>query len=353
VARTTATNFTGPLQYPIATAATDIFKKEDLQTLAQAVDQHDHTAGKGLSVAPANASITNAKLASDTARANLLTNGGFEIWQRGNGPFSASVFTTDRWAINSTAGATWSVVRDTANIDAASLACAACTISAFASEVHLSQRTEDVTQLRGRVVSFSVRVRTTTANAVRASIGQDSGLTYGTYHTGNGAYQTLTVTATVAANATIVSPNVTFNANCTAYIDNAMLVVGSVPADYAPLHPADDLARCLRYYERLDIPANGVALMAQAYSTTQVMWLWTFKTPKAITPTLTFSAANQFGTLNSAANPVTGTAISTFTASTDRANGPLTVASGLIAGNASILGATTTGTAYMISEGNP
>ena len=28
-----------------------------------------------------------------------------------------------------------------------------------------------------------------------------------------------------------------------------MLVVGSQPADYVPLHPADDLARCLRYYE--------------------------------------------------------------------------------------------------------
>ena len=35
----------------------------------------------------------------------------------------------------------------------------------------------------------------------------------------------------------------------TYYVDNAMLVVGSQPADYAPLHPADDLARCLRYYE--------------------------------------------------------------------------------------------------------
>jgi hypothetical protein len=28
-----------------------------------------------------------------------------------------------------------------------------------------------------------------------------------------------------------------------------MLVLGSVAADFAPLHPADDLARCQRYYE--------------------------------------------------------------------------------------------------------
>jgi hypothetical protein len=30
-----------------------------------------------------------------------------------------------------------------------------------------------------------------------------------------------------------------------------MLVMGSAAADYVPLHPADDLLRCLRYYETL------------------------------------------------------------------------------------------------------
>lgn len=47
MARLTATNFSGGLQFPYATGATDLFKKEDVQTLAQAVDQHDHTSGKG------------------------------------------------------------------------------------------------------------------------------------------------------------------------------------------------------------------------------------------------------------------------------------------------------------------
>lgn len=47
MARTVATNFSGALQYPYATAGTDLFHKEDVQVLAQAVDQHDHSAGKG------------------------------------------------------------------------------------------------------------------------------------------------------------------------------------------------------------------------------------------------------------------------------------------------------------------
>jgi len=66
VARTTATNFAGTLQFPYATAGTDIFRKEDVQTLAQAVDQHDHSAGKGLVLSAASipaGSITSAMIA--------------------------------------------------------------------------------------------------------------------------------------------------------------------------------------------------------------------------------------------------------------------------------------------------
>jgi len=97
-----------------------------------------------------------------------------------------------------------------------------------------------------------VWVRTSAANAVRIGIDMQTpsdNFTYSTYHTGNGAYQVLTVTAAPVAGTQIIQPFISFSGSCTAYIDNAMLVVGSVPADYAPLHPADDLARCLRYYE--------------------------------------------------------------------------------------------------------
>ena len=42
-----------------------------------------------------NGSISNAQLGPDVARANLLTNGGFEIWQRGAGPFIGDVVSAD------------------------------------------------------------------------------------------------------------------------------------------------------------------------------------------------------------------------------------------------------------------
>ena len=201
-----------------------------------------------------NGSISNAQLGPDVARANLLTNGGFEIWQRGNGPFTASsAYSADRWSILLAGSDALSVSKDTTNQDSGSVACAACTFSlgtgAGGSALYQPLMMSDGNQLRGRTVTLSVRVKTATANAVRLGGLDGSAFIYGSYHTGDGTYQTLSVTWTVGASATAANVGVFFAASCTAYIDNAMLVVGSQPADYVPLHPADDLARCLRYFQ--------------------------------------------------------------------------------------------------------
>src|SRR6516162_2782482 len=46
------------------------------------------TAGSIQGTALANGTVSNANLGPDVARANLLVNPGFEIWQRGAGPFN-------------------------------------------------------------------------------------------------------------------------------------------------------------------------------------------------------------------------------------------------------------------------
>ena len=150
-----------------------------------------------------------------------------------------------------------------------------------------------------------MRVRTATANAVRIALYFGSAVFYSSFHPGDGTYRTLTVTATADA-AVVVGPIVYFAASCTAYLDNAMLVVGSVPADYAPLHPADDLARCLRYYEipvALGIPRlsgnNGANNNIPYYLTIP------FRVPKPVSPTITmvgtwtYAGGNGAPTLNS------------------------------------------------------
>jgi hypothetical protein len=221
------------------------------------------------------------------AIANLLTNGGFEIWQR-TGPFTAQgAYTTDRWSISLGGTSTISVSRDTTNVDGPSLACAACVYTHNAVS-YLIQKVEDVTQLKGRTISVSLRVRTATTNAVRLNVGDGVTATPGTFHSGSGVYETLTVTKTIASNATLLNCSIEFDASCTAYLDNAMLVVGSTAADYVPLHPADDLARCLRYYEVVgDISsfpqAIGYAGAANNAIGTNVFW----RAAKSVTPTLT------------------------------------------------------------------
>ena len=178
MARQNATNFTGGLQFPYANAATDLFKKEDVQVLAQAVDQHDHSTGKGLVVnltsVPAgsvdgskltdgtvtsakiqdgtiatadlaNTSVTNAKLATDTARLSLLCNGGFSIWQRGNGPYSlsAGAWTADRWVFNRSGTDTITIQRDTANADAGSQYCMSAAYTRVTGGSNVSQPITD------------------------------------------------------------------------------------------------------------------------------------------------------------------------------------------------------------------
>lgn len=67
MARTVSINYTVN-NFPRATAADDQFAKEDVQVLALAVEEHDHSAGQGLPVQTgglADGSVTAAKLAAD------------------------------------------------------------------------------------------------------------------------------------------------------------------------------------------------------------------------------------------------------------------------------------------------
>jgi hypothetical protein len=66
-----------------------------------------------------------------------------------------------------------------------------------------------------------------------------------------------------------------------------MLVVGSVPADYIPLTPADDLARCLRYYETIGASGSGSLIASGIATATQTAYVTYRYYQKAVTPTVT------------------------------------------------------------------
>src|SRR5215467_12547018 len=359
MARTNATNFSGALQFPMANAATDAFKKEDVQTLALAVDQHDHSTGKGPPVSAgsipngtitsamiqdgtiatadlANNAVTNAKLGTDTARLNLLTNGGFEIWQRGTsftGPNGA--WSADRWQINLNGTSAMTVAKDTATLPAGSTASMSVVYTHNVAS-NIQQKLEDTKGVQ-RPCSFSILARSSVASAVRPWWSNDGGTTktYGAYHSGGGQYETLSVTNfTFSGGFPMVG--VEFGASGTFYLDNAMLVVGSVPADYAPLHPADDLARCLRYYQRWTASiVNSLIASGQCFSTTQANVTLPLLAAMGGTPSLTNSALANWSLLSATGTNVAATALG-IQGGYSGMNMAIAVntASGLVAGNA-------------------
>jgi hypothetical protein len=243
----------------------------------------------------ANSAVTNVKLGPDAARFNMLVNGGFEFWARGAGPFSANGYCSDRWIITKQGTDTLSVSLNNviANLDTKSNRSAACnfTLGSGAGQTALSQplKAQDGYVFSGSVIALSIRVKASVASAVRIAIWDQTALlnTFSGFHSGSGNYETLTVVYTVPATTAHIEPTVYFAASGTFYLDNAMLVIGSVPADYAVMAPADDVDRCFRYYEVLGAAAAG-SLEVSGYGSASMSPAVTFRQhPKAATPTIT------------------------------------------------------------------
>lgn len=283
----------------------------------------------------------------DAGRHNLLVNGGFEVWQRGAGPFNTTNdYTADRWVIFEGGTSNVQVDRNTAQADTPSQYCAAIvythnTLSSLFQRFAISTDAASVHQLRGKQISFSCRIRTSTASACRIRLEDYDGTNLGTanssYHTGGGGYETLYVTLTVQTDATRIEATILLEATATIYADNAMLVVGSVPTAYVPMHQADELARCQRYFE---VRGAGVSFgigVGQAISTTSARAFLNFLVEKAVSPTITVNNPTNFFTTDATNAELACTALTGSAEGLASTTLVVTVASGLVAGNATRL----------------
>src|SRR5215472_1507823 len=224
--------------------------------------------GTLVATSPTTGLLPYSIIPNSVGRENLLANGGFEVWQRGTGPFTTG-YHADRWGINPAGSDTISVSKEgnAANLDVGSQYCAAVTYTrnTGASNTEQNLTNELLVQLRGRTITFTGRVKCSVAGALRLRI-YDGANNYGAYHSGSGQYETLSVTRTLAAAPTSLLISFVFDTSCTAYLDNAMLVVGEDPVPFVPMHPADDLNRCFRYFEKKNFswryyaPAGGLWL---------------------------------------------------------------------------------------------
>lgn len=208
---------------------------------------HVHNIGTGAinaSTMFADGVVTAVKTDNGVGRNNLLVNGGQENWLKGAGPFTGSGTTcADGWLALLTGGSSIQVDRDSANADSSSQYCAKVVYTHVSGGGYYYQIIPISNEARGRPVTFTVRVKTSTASAVRAYIDDGvSGLIVGSHHTGSGAYETLSVTGTPTASATMIRCYVVLEATATAYIDNACTVFGSAQVTYNPINYGNELA---------------------------------------------------------------------------------------------------------------
>jgi hypothetical protein len=199
---------------------------------------------------------------TDIATQNLLVNGGFELWQRGAGPFVSTggdVYTADEWMID-TSG---SMQVDREGTIKQSGDYALKLVNSGGVNAWCHQSFENYESLEGRWLTLSMDVWCDTASAAYIRITDYTGtfeFSNVPEHPGDSAWHRLTAYKQVRTGLTTntgaphqfgLSLSAWLAANATMYIDNAMCVVGYHPEGVAfvPLHPADDLERAQRFFE--------------------------------------------------------------------------------------------------------
>ena len=192
----------------------------------------------------ANATLQTGKfnITDSNYGSQMIANGSMESWSQG----TSSV--PDGWTLNG-AGAT--VAKNTTNITdgkaSVNVTAALNTATDLAQNRIVISATEN-TRLRGRVVTLAGDVKVSSAS--RAFIKVDDGVstTSSSFHTGGGAFETITISHTINASATKleISMEIASGASITATYDAIVMVEGSSPVGFSP-HINDEYPRVTNF----------------------------------------------------------------------------------------------------------
>lgn len=348
--------------------------------LADTVDAHDATAisydntSSSLTATEVQAAIDEVEARVDTSDAqlatgnnhgkNLIINGDFSVWQRGTGPFTTGVYTADRWLL-STSGGTASLSQATHTLGQTDVPnnpsyYMDLDITTGADFCGINYRGEGVATTAGETVtlsfwargtnpgggSFAVRSRqyfgtggspSTTVNVeedetlvltsswqkytTTFTYGSITGKTMGTNN--DDSYQIL---ITQGSDTSTDAWNID--------ISNVQLEFGDTATEFEYVSPADQLARCQRYFERLLFDSGSeIFTTMQAISTTAAFGSFKFSIKRAI-PTVTFDNPTNWKLTNATGAQQSVLTVGGSGTSLTNREIQLTVASGLVAGNA-------------------
>lgn len=228
---------------------------------------------------------------------NLMINGDFSVWQRGTSQTSSGYGSDDRWR-NTSAGSTKVASRQTHTLGSSSptgnpkyYARTNVTSVAGAGNLVIKEHQIDgVLKTSGETVTLSFWAKADAGKDIAIEFVQDfgSGGSPSAIVTGIGVTTFTLTTGWAKYTATVFIPGVSgkilgangddftevifwFDAGSnfdsrtntlgqqsgTFDISSVQLEIGDVATDFEFTHPADQLARCQRYFERIDIASGG------------------------------------------------------------------------------------------------
>jgi hypothetical protein len=291
---------------------------------------------------------------------NLIINGDFSIWQRGTSQTSNGYGSVDRWLISTSGGATTlsrqeHILGQTDVPGARYFARQAVTTGS--DFLTLAQKIEDVTVTAGKQVTLSFYAKGTNPGGGFYTIFSEQN--FGTGGSPSANILT-TISDTLAVTSSWVRYEYTFtvdsisgktlgtnnNHSFTIFFDqgsdtstdaytldisNVQLEFGDTATEFEYVSPADQEARCKRYFERRNYTTSSIAGILQAISTT-VAWGPLDFSPKRTAPVITFNG--QLYGLTAGGGAVGSTVLSSANTGLDNARWVMTAASTLNAGDA-------------------
>lgn len=366
----------------------EVVEASDFQSYVQnqVVQQYPDSAARGSAVAtpvPGMVSYLQSTQAvevyngtawnqiSGSTSPNYIINGAFDIWQRGDGPFTVTNgYTADRWQmfegvgdVSVTKGAFTAGELEVVGFGGAKnyLKCQIVTTG----DVRLIQNVENVETLAGQTVtvsfwakSDSVVIENLFLIQVFGTGGSADVVTTGPGFTVTSSWQRFTATLTlpsvagktIGANSALRVRIDPLNGNTgTLDIWGVQLEAGSVATPFRRNAPSlqAELAACQRYYQRVTAAVAGFRpYLGQAASTTVAVITAQLPTDMRTTPSITTSAIGElrlvqgttFTTLSSIDNVFASPNIVNFNAN---------VASGLTTGGVVQLRMTNSGTTWI------
>jgi hypothetical protein len=322
-------------------------------------------------------SLYVAKSGFDAAGKNLIINGGFDHWQRGTtfSSITSGTYSADRWWYGNSGASNYTVTRrtlsDLPNFQYSVRLQRASGNTQTASQ-YFANVFETVNSIpyAGKTVTLSYYAKVganysggTSLNAIVSSgttvdVGLFSGPGSNTATTSipalTTAWQKFTSTGTIFSNATQVciffvwAPTGTAGADDWVEITGVQLEVGSVstPFSRAGGNIQGELAACQRYFERIGQNSYSPYGTGLCGSTTTARVNVTCQ-PKRNHVSVSYGTASTFEVWNSGFAGVAVTGISSVAVNRSQVNVGITVASGLVAGNSTILIDGGTGNSYI------